>query len=254
VALRRAASATATSLEDERSARARDRRWKASSSLTAEEAGRAAPLVDERIRVLVADHSPSTRAGVRLALESDGCSVCAEAGDASAAVEAALHERPDVCLLDSELPGGSIAAAAEISSKLPDTRVVVFSDSRSDADLFAALQAGASGYLLKDVDPARLAITLRRLLKGEAALPRALVTRLIEEFRQRERRRRLAALHDLTNREFEVLELLSQNLSTAEIADRLFVAKVTVRTHVASTLKKLGVPDRQSAIRLLENA
>jgi two-component system nitrate/nitrite response regulator NarL len=191
------------------------------------------------------------RVGVRLALESDGCSVCAEAGDVTSAVEAALRERPDICLLDADLPGGGIAAVAEISSKLPGTRVVVFSDSGSDAELLASLRAGAWGYLFKDIDLARLPITLQRVLEGEPALPRAFVAVLIEDLRDSERRRRLAIQHNLTHREFEVLELLSEKLTTAEIANRLFVAKVTVRTHIASIVKKLGVRDRQSAIRLI---
>jgi two-component system, NarL family, nitrate/nitrite response regulator NarL len=206
------------------------------------------------MRVLVADHSSSVRAGVRITLERDDCLVCAEAGDAFAAVDAALRERPDVCLLDVDLPGGGIATVAEIVSKVPTTRVVAFSDSRNDRELFAAVLAGAAGYLPKDGDLARLPLTLRGVLAGEAALPRALVARLIEEVRERERRRRLAVAHDLTHREFEVLELLSENLSTAEIARRLFVAKVTVRTHVASVMKKLGVADRQSAINFFQAA
>jgi two-component system nitrate/nitrite response regulator NarL len=194
------------------------------------------------------------RLGVRLALESDHCLVCAEASDVSAAVEAALRVRPDLCLLDADLPGGGIAAVAEISSKLSRTRVVVFADSGMEADLFSALRAGASGYLFKDIDLARLPVTLRRVLEGEPALPRALVGRLIAELRSREEGRRLAIRYELTRRELEVLELLSEKLTTAEIAKRLFVAKVTVRTHIASILKKLGVQDRESAIRLVEES
>jgi len=189
--------------------------------------------------------------GVRLALESDGCLVCAEAGDASAAVEAAVRVRPHLCLLDADLPGGGIAAVAEISSMLPGTRVVVFADSGGEAELFSALRAGACGYLFKYID-ARLPVTLRRVLEGEPALPRALVAGLIAELRDGEGERRLAIRYKLTRREFEVLELLSEKLTTAEIAKRLFVAKVTVRTHIAAILKKLGVQDRESAIRLVE--
>lgn len=200
------------------------------------------------IRVLVADGSSATRAGLRLALETEDCSVCAEAGDTAAAIEAALRERPDVCLLDVSLPGGGITAAAAIAANFRETSVVMFGDTPRDADLFAALEAGACGYLTSDIDLDRLVLVLRRVRAGEAALPRALVTRLIDEFR----RRRLPRLGNLTNREFEVLELLYQGLKTAEIADRLFVARVTVRTHIASILRKLGVPDREAAIRLLD--
>jgi DNA-binding NarL/FixJ family response regulator len=209
------------------------------------------PAESGRLRVLVADHSPALRVGVRTSIEGSGCVVCAEAENAAGAVEAALRERPDVCLVDALLPGGGIAAVEEISSKLPDCRVIVFSDSRSDLDLLEALRAGASGYLLKDINLVRLPITLQRVVADEAALPRALAARLIENLRESERRKRLAVRHDLTHRELEVLELLAEKLSTAEIARRLFVEKVTVRTHVASILKKLGAPDRQAAIRLI---
>jgi two-component system nitrate/nitrite response regulator NarL len=206
--------------------------------------GTAAP-----IRVLVADSSRAARAGLRIALETAACRVCGEAADASAAIETAIRERPDVCLLETSLPGNGIAAAAAVKANLPDTSVVMFGEAPSDADLFAALEAGASGYLTKDIDPDRLAVALLRVRSGETALSRTLVTRLVEEFR----RRRLPRLRGLTNREFEVLELLSQGLRTGEIADRLFVARVTVRTHIAAILKKLGVADRQAAIRMLDD-
>lgn len=207
-------------------------------------------------RVLVADDHPPTRAGVRLALEGHGFSVCAEAADAAAAVDAAMRECPDVCLLDVRMPGSGIAAAAEIASRLPETAVVMLTVSRDDADLFDALRAGAVGYLLKDIDPARLPVALRGVLEGEATLPRGLVTRLVEEFEARSRRRRLvirpAPDERLTAREWDVLELLRGGHTTAEIAQRLAIAPVTVRRHVSEILRKLRVPDREAALRLLE--
>lgn len=184
-------------------------------------------------------------------------SVCAEAGDADAAVAAALSERPDVCLLDVQLPGSGLAATAEITAKLPATRVVAFAASRSGADLLDALRFGASGYLPKDMDPSRLPFALRGVAEGEAAVPRSLVAVLIEEFRA-PGSRGLGPLSTkqtatrLTTREWEVLALLRNGLPTGEIARRLFVAPVTVRSHVASILKKLETPDREAAIRLLE--
>lgn len=209
--------------------------------------GAADALRGRPVRVLVADASPSERSGVRRALEDAGCAVCAEAADAPEAVEAAARERPDVCLVDTELPGGGLPAVAAILGNGADTSVVMFARSSSERDLFAALEIGACGYLTKSTDPERLAIALKRALEGEAPLPRTLVARLIEEFQERHRRRR--TLRDLTGREEEVLELLGQGLDTAEIAARLFVAPVTVRTHIASILKKLGVPDRDAAVR-----
>ena len=208
------------------------------------------------IRVLLADDHAPTRAGVRDVLERKGFEVCADVPNATAAVAAALAERPDVCLLDIRMPGSGIAAAAEISAALPDTAIVMLTVSRDDADLFDALRAGACGYLLKDLDRDDLPTALRGALDGEAPLPANLVARLIEEFRERGRRKRLLLKGkpgvQLRNREWEVLELLREGLSTAEIAERLFIAEVTVRTHVSSILKKLRVPDRESAVRLLE--
>jgi DNA-binding NarL/FixJ family response regulator len=208
--------------------------------------------VSAATKVLVADDHPATRAGVRSALEGRGFAVCAEAADAAGAVEGALRTRPRVCLLDIHMPGNGIAAAAEISAALPDTAVVMLTVSRDDDDLFAALRAGAVGYLLKDTDPDRLPNALQGVLNGEAALPRSLVARVLDEFRAREqRRRRHGHVLDLTRREWDVLELLGEGLSTAQIAERLFISRVTVRTHVAAALRKLRVPDRKAAIELL---
>jgi DNA-binding NarL/FixJ family response regulator len=207
-------------------------------------------------RILVADDHPPTRAGVRLALEGHGFAICAEVGDAPSAVAAALREQPDVCLLDIHMPGSGIAAAAEIASRLPQTAIVMLTVSRDDADLFDALRAGAAGYLLKDIDPVRLPLALQGVLAGEAALPRGLVARLVDEFHARSRRRRLLAGRardaQLTEREWDVLELLRDGLATAEIAARLTIAPVTVRRHVSEILRKLRVPDRKAALRLLE--
>ena len=213
-------------------------------------------MTDERFRVLIADDHPPTRAGVKAALEMDGFVVCAQAADARAAIEAARTEKPDVCLLDIHMPGDGIHAAETISRELPDAAVVMLTVSRTDADLFNALRAGASGYLLKDIDPTRLPLALRGVLEGEAALPRRLVALLIEEFRERKRRRRVPLVGrrgvELTDREWEVLELMKQGLTTDEIAGRLFISPVTVRTHVSAILKKLHVSTREAALELLE--
>src|SRR4029453_19150290 len=147
------------------------------------------------------------------------------------------------------------AAAGDISERLPETAIVMLTVSRDDADLFDALRAGAAGYLLKDIDRRQLPADLRGVLAGEAPLPRALVTKLIEEFRERGRRRKVLLAErpgvQLRQREWEILELLAEGLSTAEIASRLFIAEVTVRTHVSSILKKLRVPTREAAVELL---
>jgi len=195
-----------------------------------------------------------TRAGVRLALERGGFEICSEVDDGPSAVEAAERERPDVCLLDIQMPGSGIRAAEEIAKSVPDAAIVMLTVSRSDSDLFDALRVGASGYLLKDIDPERLPLALRGVLNGEAALPRHLVALVIDEFRERGRRRPLLKRRGvvLTDREWEVLELMSQGLTTFEIADRLFIEPVTVRTHVSAILKKLRVSSRNAALELIE--
>ena len=165
-----------------------------------------------------------------------------------------MREQPDVCLLDIQMPGSGIRAAEEISVAVPEAAVVMLTVSRSDRDLFDALRVGASGYLLKDTDPERLPLALRGVIAGEAALPRHLVALVIDEFRERGRRRPLLKRRGvvLTDREWEVLELMSHGLTTFEIADRLFIEPVTVRTHVSAILKKLQVSSRKAALQLIE--
>ena len=210
--------------------------------------------VGEGLRVLIADDHPMARVGVRIALERGGFEVCAEAADADSAIEAAERELPDICLLDIQMPGSGIHAAEEIGKRVPDSAIVMLTVSRIDTDLFDALRAGATGYLLKDIDPTRLPLVLRRVLDGEAALPRHLVALVIDEFRERGRRRPLLKRRGvvLTDREWEVLELMSQGLTTFEIADRLFIEPVTVRTHVSAILKKLHVSSRKAALQLIQ--
>jgi DNA-binding NarL/FixJ family response regulator len=206
----------------------------------------------------VADDHPPLRASVRRALEEHGFEVCFEAANAADSVAGAERERPDVCVLDVQMPGNGIAAAAQIAARLPETAIVMLTVSDSDEDLFAALRAGAQGYLLKDMNPGRLALALEGVLAGEAALPRALVARVLDEFRTRRRRRRLLLPGGrgctLTDREWETLELLAEGLSTAEVAERLLVAPVTVRRHAAAIVKKLNAGDRRSLLQLVRAA
>jgi two-component system nitrate/nitrite response regulator NarL len=210
--------------------------------------------VNEPLRVVIADDHAPTRETIREALERDGCTVVAEAATAPAAVAAAQEHRPDVCLLDIHMPGSGLLAATDITQFLPDTAVVMLTASRDDEDLFAALRAGASGYLQKGMDPNRIASSLRGVLAGEAALPPALVLKVMEQFRGEPKRsfslRPKRATSQLTSRESEILALMSEGLTTGQIATSLFVAQVTVRTHISTILKKLRVPDRAAAVRL----
>jgi DNA-binding NarL/FixJ family response regulator len=207
--------------------------------------------------VLIADDHPLVRDGVRNALTTHGVDVCAEASDSPGAVLAALRERPDVCLLDIAMPGNGIVAAQEISERLPETAVVMLTVSEDEHDLLASVRAGAVGYLLKDSDPDRLAIALQAVVSGEAALPRRLMARVLDHVRTGDQRRRLGLRIPrgvaLTEREWEVLALLHDELSTHEVAARLAVSPVTVRRHLSTAVAKLGVADRDAALALVRD-
>ena len=210
--------------------------------------------MSDALRVLLADDHAPTRAVVREALEEQGFEVVAALDSAQAAVAGAREFRPDVCLLDIHMPGGGITAAAAISSTLPDTAVVMLTASQDDRDLFNALRAGASAYLVKGMDPDRIGPALRSALAGETVLPRWLVQQVMAEFQPAPRRRLFLPNRskqvELTEREAEILDLMAEGLSTEQMAKKLFVAPVTVRSHVAGVLKKLQVKDRESAVRL----
>lgn len=202
--------------------------------------------------VLIADDHAPTRSAIRSALDGHGFRVAAECPDGDSAVEAAAQVRPDVCLLDIRMPGGGIAAAGRIAAAFPDTAIVMLTVSHDESDFFDALRVGAAGYLLKDTDPEQLPTLLRKVIDGEGVLSPVLVARLMEEFRERGRRRRITFRGgkpvELTSREAEVLDLLQQGLSTADIAQRLFIAPVTVRTHVSAILRKLQLRDRDALV------
>jgi DNA-binding NarL/FixJ family response regulator len=207
---------------------------------------------------LIAEAQLPTRQGIRLVLERNGFQVCAEAADAAAALKAALQERPALCLVDANLPGGGIRTVGRISSRVPETEVVVLTDSADENELLELLRAGASGYLRKNLDPDALGRALHGALRGEPAFPRSLLGPIVEEFRARHDRRRLRlpgrAAIELSRRESEVLNLLHRGLSTVEIADHLDISPVTVRRHVGLLLRKLGVSDRAAALKLLERS
>lgn len=205
-------------------------------------------------RAVLADGHALTRLGMRRALERVGVCVVGEAADADGALAAVRRERPDVCLLDVQIPGGGIAAATAIAADAPATRIVVLCETGTEDEVLGALRAGASGCLVKDVDPVALGRAVRATLDGEASLPRAVTARVIEELRGRwgERRARTAtgAWVTLSGRESEVLELLQRRLTTRQIADRLGISAVTVRRHVSDTVRRLGVSDRDAALQL----
>jgi len=141
------------------------------------------------LRVLIADDHQPTLDDVRAALDGDEAfDVCAVAVDAAQAVQAAVRERPDICLLDVRMPGSGVAAVWEIAARLPDVKIVMLTVSDDDKDLFAALRAGADGYLLKTMNLGRLRDALIGVHSGEAAIQRALVARVLNRFHGREPR------------------------------------------------------------------
>jgi len=211
-------------------------------------------VTEDVIRVVMADDHTRLRAVIRQALEQAGCSVVGEGATADDAIRLTVEHRPDVALLDIHMPGSGIHAAQEIARAVPDTAIVMLTQSADDDDLFDSLRAGASGYLLKDTDPARLGDALRGVLAGEGAMSPRLVSRIMDEFRAPTKRRlgrKSPAAAKLSAREWEVMELLGQGLSTEDVAGRLFLSPTTVRVHVSAVLKKLRVHDRESAFRIL---
>lgn len=205
-------------------------------------------------RVLVAAENAPTRVGLRLALEAHA--VCSEVETAKEAVAAAERERPDVCLVDLDGAGFGIGTVSEIVAGAPETSVIVLTSSPEETEFLAVMRAGASGYLPRGLDPARLPSVVQSVLRGEAAVPRPYVTKLIEELRGQNGLRRRVALSpehsvELTEREWETLELLRQGLTSREIAARLGISQVTVRRHLSTAYAKLGVTSRESALDLL---
>jgi DNA-binding NarL/FixJ family response regulator len=211
------------------------------------------------ITVLLAVGRADLRSELGTAIELDAAfSVRAEAGDAASAVEQALRIRPRLCLLETDLPGGGLAAVWEIAAQLPETRSVVLDQAPDRRRLLAALRAGARGYLPLDVNRSRLPHALRDVAEGDVAIPRDLVGRLVEEFQDVAPRRRRVQSESLavrlTGREWQVVDLLVKGLGTAEIAGRLHLSQATVRSHIASALKKLGAGDREELRRVFDAA
>ena len=209
------------------------------------------------LTILLADDHVPARVGMKRAIEPHGLRVVAEASSAEDAVRMAQARQPDLCVLSVALPGNGIEAARLIKRSLPATKIVMMTSSERDEDMFGALRAGADGYLLMSTPASRLPHAIRGVTRGEAALPRAMTARLILEFRERGTRRRVVLPDsgrevELTAREFEVLDRLRKRERTAEIAARLGISEVTVRRHTASVLQKLNMPNRRSAIELLE--
>lgn len=200
------------------------------------------------ITVLVVEDHPLVRRGIVgfLGTQPD-LAVVAEAGDGAEAVALAAEHRPDVAVIDLQLPRlDGIEVIRRLTRECPGTRVVVLTSHEDDADIFPAISAGALSYLLKETTPEELAGAVRAAASGEAVLHPRVATRVVAELTGG-RAEAPNALRDLTVRELEVLRLLGEGLSNAEIAQRLVIAHKTVKTHVSAILMKLQLADRTQA-------
>jgi two-component system, NarL family, response regulator LiaR len=214
------------------------------------------PLDDDPLRVIVVDDDPLARRMLRDVLQEAGIVVIAEAGGGREAIELSNYYKPDVVVMDLVMPGiDGIAATRQIVSQTPDVRVVMLTSSDSEDVGLLTLRAGASGFLCKSVGVDALPRALRCAKDGEAVVSRQLTMRLIEGMRRvREDGAGMRPIRSpLTPREWEVLDLLCQERSTDDIADALVLSVETVRSHIKSVLRKLGVRSRQDAIKAAGN-
>jgi DNA-binding NarL/FixJ family response regulator len=209
------------------------------------------------MRILLVDDHPITRDALGALLGQHGFDVVGEASDGAEAIELARRHRPELVLLDLSMPGmDGLEALPRLREAAPETEVVVLTASGTEENLLGAIRGGAAGYLLKSEPPERIAEFLRGVAHGEAALSGEVARRLLEQVREGGVGRgvpdRIAGA--LSARELEVLLLLDEHLGTDEIAARLYISEHTVRSHVKSLLRKLGVSSRREALDALATA
>ncbi|MGX6449701.1 response regulator [Patulibacter sp. S7RM1-6] len=209
-----------------------------------------------RLRVIIADDDPMTRRVLRDGLQRAGVVVIAEAGSGREAVELAAHYEPDVLLMDVVMPGmDGVAATKQVREVAPGTKVVVLTAYDDDDLGILALRAGATGFIGKGIDIELLPATLDSALAGEAVVSPRLTMRLVEHLRRmREDTSGMRpVVSTLTDREWEVLDLLCQERSTEDVAEALVLSTETVRSHVKNVLRKLGVRSRRDAVAMAEH-
>jgi DNA-binding NarL/FixJ family response regulator len=206
------------------------------------------------LRVLIADDQHLIRSGLSMILDSEpGIEIVGEAADGATAVRLAGETRPDVVLMDIRMPGtDGIEATRRLSAAADPVKVLILTTFDADELVYAALRAGASGFLLKDAPAADMVSAVRVVAEGHAMLAPAITRRLLDEFASRAvgGTRPAPAPDLLTAREHEVLLLVAEGLSNSEIAERLVVGETTVKTHVGRVLTKLGLRDRVQAVVL----
>jgi DNA-binding NarL/FixJ family response regulator len=209
------------------------------------------------ITVAIADDQPLVRSGLRMILETEpDIEIVGEASDGDQAVALVRETSPDVLLLDVQMPGtDGITAVARLAEADVSTRVLMLTTFDLDEYVYGAMRAGASGFLLKDMQGEDIAAAVRQVARGaEALLAPALTRRLVDRFTRDRPRSAPVLLDSLTARELEVLRLIARGLSNAEIAAELFIGETTVKTHVARVLMKLGLRDRVQAVVLAYDA
>jgi len=204
-------------------------------------------MTQERIRILIADDHAIVREGLRALIETEpGMELAAEAGDGIEAVQMARRLKPDVILLDLLMPRmDGLEAIRAIKQEQPGACILVLTSFAEDEKVFPAIKAGAQGYLLKDTTPEALLQAVRDVYRGESSLHPTIARKLLQELNQPPDLP--PATDPLTEREVDVLRLVSQGLSNEEIGERLFIAERTVRTHVSNILGKLHLANRTQA-------
>lgn len=202
------------------------------------------------MRVLIADDHALFRDGLRSLLEARGLTVVGEAQNGAEAVELARRERPDVALMDLDMPEmGGLDATRLLSADLPEVKVVILTASEDDAHLFEAIKSGAQGYLLKNLKADELLGMLEAVSRGEPALTPGLARKLLGEFARPAATRQERAPDSLTEREQEVLELLVQGItSNRDLAEQLIVTENTVKYHLRNILDKLHLQNRAQVV------
>lgn len=209
------------------------------------------PVATREISVVIADGQTLLRAAFRALLETEfGINIAGEATTGDEAVELARRTDPDVVLIDARLPGLDAVEATRQIADLPRTRAVILASSPGDESIFACLRAGASGFLVKDSDPAELVEAVRVVARGDAALSPSVTRQLILQFASGPDVRHEApdGLEELTNREREVMALAAQGLSNTELAERLTMRPTTAKTHVNRAMSKLRARDRAQLV------